>query len=758
MKDEGSREKKIGFHPSSLILRFRRALRGEVSPRTAALEMIRRVRLSLARRRERAQLSQLNQEPAKLTADFVGMSVPELLAHFRSRRSPQFFPGFEDAGHSTAQLQLTLFPDDTDGLIKQAKRIAHEHCWPLLGFREKCFGAGEINWNLDPLSGFDWPLAYHADINLIRNDGSDARVVWELNRLAHLITLGRAYAVTNGALARRRSPQSGSPAGVGRSGKAQSDSTEKFSTEFFRQLASWRAQNPVGRGVNWNCAMEVALRAMNLLAGFTLFLHAPQMNEEALTGLLMMFEQHGAHIQRNLEFSHLANSNHYLSDVTGLLWLGIMLPELEAAREWREFGLRELLGEMDKQILRDGADYEASTGYHRFKLELFLYSFVLCHLNEIYIGDQYWSKLRGMIEYVRAYLRPDGHAPLIGDSDSGQVLPTVRRTGDDHAYVLAIGAAVFKEPRFKLKNLPLPEELLWILGAQGVRDYQTLAAAEPSGSQAFPDSGTYILRDDDLYLLLNASGSGVNGRGSHGHNDALSIEVAACGVPFIVDAGTYVYTADLHERNLFRSTAYHSTVEVDGIEQNTTNEAVPFVIGDEAHPRVLSYELGREYDTVAAEHYGYTHLPGPVIHCRKVVFDKRARCWRVTDLLHGRGEHIFRFNFVFAAEIETILRPDGTVQARYETKPGRLFLTLLDRDQRPEFVPRSVSCDYGAREATVAARWSINARAPLIVRWALVPVCHDDDEAHRLELIENLRRQAARGEIRFGVLSAPATT
>src|SRR5207237_4470618 len=205
-------------------------------------------------------------------------------------------------------------------------------------------------------SNFDWPLDYHADINLIRRDGSDARVVWELNRLAHLITLGRAYAIT---------------------------SDQKFSEEFFQQIASWRAQNPVGRGVNWNCAMEVALRAMNLLAAFALFLRAPQMNEVALKDLLKLFDQHGAHIQRNLEFSHIATSNHYLADVAGLLWIGVMLPELAAAPEWREVGLRELLQAMDKRVLAAGADYEASTGYHRLKLELFLYSFVLCQLHGI---------------------------------------------------------------------------------------------------------------------------------------------------------------------------------------------------------------------------------------------------------------------------------------------------------------------------------------------------------------------------------------
>jgi len=117
----------------------------------------------------------------------------------------------------------------------------------------------------------------------------------------------------------------------------------------------------------------------------------------------------------------------------------------------------------------------------------------------------------------------------------------------------------------------------------------SLPDAEPAPSQAFPDAGTYVLRDKDLYLLFNASGAGVNGRGSHGHNDALSLEVSAGGTAFIVDPGTYFYTADLNARHLFRSTAYHSTVEIDGLEQNTTGQQTPFVIGDEARPRLLNW-------------------------------------------------------------------------------------------------------------------------------------------------------------------------
>lgn len=688
---------------------IKRMLRGEVTVGTAAREALRRIRAAVERRRERASLSLIDRQPARLGEEFAHLSPEELLAHFRSRQSPDFFPGFAAGAQQTATLQQELFPDETTELIARAKRVANEHCWALLGFGDKCFGMGEIDWNLDLLSGYDWPLAHHAGISLIRDDGSDVRVVWELNRMAQLITLGRAYAVTD---------------------------NQRFSTEFFLQLATWRDQNPVGRGVNWNCAMEVALRSINLLAAFELFLRAPQMNQTELAEMLRMFDQHGAHIQRNLEYSHIATSNHYLADVTGLLWIGVLLPELEAAREWREFGLRELLGEMDKQLLPDGADYEASTGYHRLKLELWLYSFVLCHINDIDIDQRYWDKLRGMIEYVRAYLRPDGCAPLIGDSDSGQMFQLAHRRGDDHAYLLALGAAVFQEPRFKAAAANAPEELLWILGEQGTSDFESLPAGDPVSSRAFPDAGTYVLRQDDLYLLFNACGSGVNGRGSHGHNDALSIEVSAGGTAFIVDPGSYVYTADLRERQRFRSTAYHSTVEVDEFEQNTTDESVPFVIGDEAHPTVISWKSDGDTDVVAAEHDGYQRLPSPLTHRRTVHFDKRKRFWQVEDQLSGAGEHDLAFRFHFAPGLQTNLRPDGTIEVCDMMNGARLLIAASGLAAEPVLESRFSSPDYGAKAASESVCWIVRASMPVTARFVLVPVCAGEDESERLLLIE----------------------
>lgn len=676
-----------GSDPRSFSNRVRRALRGEVDARTVTLEVVRRSRASFRQRRERAELEQLGLKPARLHSRYAKLYPDHLLSHFRDRTEPKFFRGF-----------VRSFDPAVPGFKIQ---IAAET--PTV--------TKPNEWLRDPVSGIVWPLDYHLDLKLQRGDGSDVRVLWELNRLGHLVELGCAYTATR---------------------------DEKHCREFFAQIEDWRKSNPLGRGPNWACAMEVALRVMNLLAAFAAFRHSPEMDAVRLQAMLALFEQHGDFIRRNSEFSYIATSNHYLSDVVGLLWLGIMLPELRAAQAWRKFGLREMLREMEVQILPDGADFESSTGYHRLVLELFMYSFILCRENGIEIEPRYWDKLRGMVAYLRAYIRPDGRAPLIGDTDGGQVMPVVKRDGDDHAYLAAVGAALFEDPTLKINDDSAPPEVLWFLGRRGVEAYEKLAATTIA-SQAFPDAGTYILRDADLYLLLNTSSAGVNGRGSHGHNDALSIEVSAGGAAFLVDPGTYLYSADWDERGRFRSTAYHSTVCVDKTEQNTTDRNMPFIIGDEASPRVISYEFMPERDVVIAEHAGYGRLPEPVVHRREVTFDKTERYWLVIDTLAGSGRHQFDFYFHFGPDLRIEIENTSLIRAVDESTGTQLLIVALDAMNAPTLETQFSSRDYGTKFSSVAARWTATTDAPFTQRFAILPVLANEDETARRSLLDGLR-------------------
>jgi hypothetical protein len=597
-------------------------------------------------------------------------------------------------------------------VIEEAREVV-AHRWSLLGYGALDFGA-EVDWLRDPSSGVRWPLTFHGDAKLVRGDGSDVRVLWELNRLGHLVTAARAYAQTR---------------------------DESFAEEFFAQVESWRAQNPAGYGPNWACAMEVALRAMNLLAAFQLFRRSRALDERRLAALLALFDAHARHVRRNLEYSFIATGNHYLSDVVGLLWLGLCLPELQESGAWREFALREILREMDKQILADGADCEASTGYHRFVTELFLYTFLLCRANAVEIEERYWQKLRSMFEYMRALLRPDGRAPLVGDADGGRALPLAPRAADEHAYLLGVGAALFREPRFRVEERA-PEEVFWLLGDEGVQTYAELetTGALSATSEVFEQAGTCVLREGDLYMLLSASGAGLAGRGAHGHNDALSIEVSACGVSFLSDPGSYVYTSDPHARQLFRSTAYHSTVEVDATEQNEINVDTPFLIGDESRPRVVAFETDTARDFAVAEHHGYERLTnGPVTHRRTVLLDRPGRYWLVEDEFAGSGAHVFTFRFHAAPGREARVRDGSTIEISDGAEGARLIVASLDSIEGATLERRWASREYGSRVPTLSARWKLSARAPLTARWLLVPVRAGEDEGARLELIARVR-------------------
>src|SRR6185503_5857979 len=179
----------------STLRKIKRALRGEVNLTVAGLEALRRTRISIQQRFE-------NHNP-----DHLNLCS-------KVDRQPKLF---------------TIETPEDPELLALADRLVNEP---------------PVEWNRDPRSGYLWPLDYHRDLKLMRTDGSDVRVVWELNRLGHFITLGHAYKLTK---------------------------DERFTAAFVQQLQSWTTQNPYNHGPNWQCAMEVALRAISLIAAREMF-------------------------------------------------------------------------------------------------------------------------------------------------------------------------------------------------------------------------------------------------------------------------------------------------------------------------------------------------------------------------------------------------------------------------------------------------------------------------------------------------------
>jgi uncharacterized heparinase superfamily protein len=684
--------------------------RGDVPLGDLPREFLRRRRAAGHRERERREVDALKSIPARLTDEFRALTDAELLRHLKSRPYAFFAISEQPKPAAFADAIFRYFPDEIDRLKNAANKIVDQETWELAGFGEVRFDTENV-WRSDPFTHEDWGLDYHADVIVYRAGGPDIRVLWELNRLGHLVALALAYQVTG---------------------------DERLAETYFQHIDDWMQQNPYGRGANWNCAMEAALRAINVLAAFDILRRSAACNEKRLARLLQFADEHGRFIFDNNEFSYVGTSNHYLSDVVGLFWIGTMLPELEQAREWREIGRGEMLKETEKQVLPDGADFEVSTGYHNFVTEMLLYSRLLATRNGVDMPAVFSGTVRKMLLFINGIVRPDGRVPLIGDADGSQIVPMVRRDADDQAYLLSLGTVILKDAELKEFAKTSPE-LFWLLGEKGIENFAAVAPPKTrAGSKAFPNIGAYVMRDGDLYLHINTGDIGARGRGSHSHNDKLGIEISAGEQAFIVDPGSYVYNLDRAERHRFRSTAYHSTVMIDGVEQNTTNADLPFIMGNEARPVVLSWETDETRDSLAAEHYGYKRLADPVTHRRTITFEKADKYWLVEDGFTGRGKHLYSSALHLAPGITCEPVDGDTVKLTASDSGTSLLIRRLgppgDRQIEPAYISRS----YGHREPSSILRWDVTATAPLTTHLIIVPVLAHEKLGDRLELLRTL--------------------
>lgn len=586
---------------------------------------------------------------------------------------------------------------EAERAIQAAADAVMAHRFDLLGSGPTDLGAC-IDWQRDFKSGYRWPpRTFSRRIRYGGVPGVDVKLPWELSRFQHLPTLGKAFWLTGEA---------------------------RYAAEGLAQIDDWIAENPPQFGVNWACTMDVALRAFNWIWGYAFCGSAatPRFHRAFVGSLLA----HGRHILSNLERgADGITSNHYLADLIGLFALGIACPFFREARAWRELALGELVREIERQVHPDGGDYESSIPYHRLVTEMFLAATILCRRHGLTLPPAYLDRLERMLEFARWYTKPNGLAPQVGDADDGR-LHILANYGAwdprDHRHLLATGGAFFRRDDFTAAAGNRGEEAVWLLPEEPPRPMSAEATAP--GSRAYPESGVYLMRDGDRYCLVACGAVGTRGIGNHKHNDLLSVEFHAGGQDFLVDPGSYLYTPDPAARNLFRSTAVHNTVMVDGAEQNRFGEGSLFWLHADAVPSCLEWRPGAEEDVFVGEHTGYVRLADPVIHRRGVRLRKRDRRLEIEDRLAGEARHALLWNFTIAPGVA--VRPAGEAAWELAVTGVRAVLSLdavepaaLHAAVRREVVESWASPSYGVRRRTRALRFQVAALLPVTCRFSL---------------------------------------
>ena len=418
-----------------------------------------------------------------------------------------------------------------------------------------------IDWQVDFKSGWRWDAqALGVTAPVGHKPGVDIKVPWELARLQHLPALAAGFALG------------------GQPGFAPG---QTYADEFRDLLLDFIAFNPPGLGVNWACAMDVAIRGANIALGWDLMRAAGAeftLAFEAALGSSLL--AHGRFVRANLEWHGGLRANHYLANIAGMAFVAAYLPQTDETNAWLDFAARELDLEIVFQFLPDGAGFEGSTAYHGLSGELAVFAAaLLAGEDRCSIGAEAKARLAGALRFSRAITKPDGDIVQIGDNDSGhffKLTPSgLEEKHLDQGCFQNAAAALLGVSGTSLEAVVITElargavlsatvpvrtsepQVVAPLPAKRCVRVTIPARLGALEATAFPDFGLYIWRGDDSFVALRCGPAAHDAHGAHAHNDQLSAELFLDGVAWARDPGSFIYTPDLKTRDAYRSVAAH---------------------------------------------------------------------------------------------------------------------------------------------------------------------------------------------------------
>lgn len=365
------------------------------------------------------------------------------------------------------------------------------------------------SWNRDPVTNIKVSSALCQ--SLVKVSGlknrADVKNYWEQSHLYGAVTLAEAYSITQ---------------------------NEQYAEKCVSFMCDWIKKNPIGKTVSWKCPMDIAIRVANMVAASGMLLGFKAYTERSYLIIRSIAEQVD-YITKYYENTGKYPNNHYLSDLVGVIWGSAFLDKAYAKAEMKQVlddALDRLEKELSRQIYPCGFDYENSVYYHCFVTELVAETVEMLRVNGYTVPDgitETLERMLGACEYLDALCGKP--LVLFGDQDSSR---------------LFLLKGFFDADRCNFTTL--------CRFSRGVGDTS--------------DGGIYRVMSNGYSLYFKCGNIGTSGKGTHDHNDQLSVCIYYKDMPIVIDGGTYCYTLDTKKRNLYRSEQKHSTVFIEGRLQN----------------------------------------------------------------------------------------------------------------------------------------------------------------------------------------------
>ncbi|WP_260755499.1 alginate lyase family protein [Mycobacterium sp. SMC-8] len=505
-----------------------------------------------------------------------------------------------------ARRMAQTHPDAMQRLLAEAGRLlAGERTY--LGYDTVNVGTA-VDWNFDPNSGYRWPTAPGHRIDH-RVAPSDAKWIWELNRLQHLPILSQAWLLTG---------------------------VPNFAETALDHLDSWLDQNPVGTGIAWRGAFESGIRATSVGIALQGLRHSPAMTTRRYRRAVRMLDVSARYCWHARSRFSSAN-NHLIGEMSGLAAIHLLFPELSFPAALFRSALDTMAAEAERLILADGAGAEQSVTYQIFTAEMLATVVVLLRLGGHDVPAALPAALSRGANYLVSLVGSEDPDPRYGDDDDSFALrlgAEPKRTVRQHLGIVAATTGdqlIARHGENTVTAACFADALGTDISGTGAR--VGVAGALPSSYAA--DGGMVVLRSARRRLTVDVGPLGYLSTAAHGHADALSVTLSVEGRELIVDPGTGSFYGDPVVRSVHRGTRVHPTVCVDGIDQS--QQGGPFFWRSHAQTTVHAVDLAR--GIVDAEHNGYLRIADPVRHRRWIIAPPGELTVAVVDLLDGRSEH-----------------------------------------------------------------------------------------------------------------------
>lgn len=406
-------------------------------------------------------------------------------------------------------------------------------------------------------------------------------------------------------------------------------------------LARWIGENPPGCGTGWE-PYPLSLRIVNWVKWD---LAGNRLDDVARHSLAIQARYLSHRLERHLL------GNHLFSNAKALIFAGAYFDSEEAGR-WLSLGMKILAREVPEQILTDGGHFERSTMYHALAYE------DLLDLSNLAVAfpqafapwksevADWRQRLASMGHWLVSMCHPDGEISFFNDAAIG-IAPS-----PSHLVAYA--------ERLGLKRLVADEGITWLEASGYVR-----------------------MQSSNAVLIIDVAPVGPDYLPGHAHADTLSFELSLGRERVIVNSGTSRYGMG-SQRERERSTAAHSTVEIDG--QDSSEVWGGFRVARRAYP--FDVRFGEDENTleVSAAHDGYIRLAGRPVHRRQ--WRLTANALEVQDHVEGAYKAAIARYYFHPAVVVHIRNNGGEVVGADITgrwKAEAVDVSMTQSDYSPRF-------------------------------------------------------------------------